>query len=432
MRIRVDTDHLRLLAKQLNSISTELYGLNSNIGHAIGQLDWQVPQAAGIEGDVSYARNLANSLASEASDLVRSLINKAIAFEQADNEGVASLQQLSGEFAALQSKWAQSGLPRRAPYPAEAVEAQMRLGQILGASTVVGSAQFSVPTPVPVPTPEQVGTSGATVNVDNLIETGDKAWGAKEVIESLLGIPAALALGYTLRNGKVIITGSQTAKELAGLSEHLTWIRPENLPLHMAQQGIKGSIVGIAVDVGLQWLKDFRTYGDQGQDKLGGALLVDGILKTAIGLTVGAGVGLIGAGLVAASAPAVAVVAGGVAGGLLLGMAGTAAFNWLDQSGIRGKMIDTASSGISGAGSALRGAGGAVGSFTGQAVSAAGNFTGRAMTAAGGLATQGATAARNTVSGAVRNAENAFGWAIRAIRDVPWPQSRANQPSEAG
>lgn len=344
MRIRVNPDQLRALSQQLSNTSSELHSLTSRLSNAMGKLDWDARHKAGVDGEVEHARRLASSLAGKASELSHYVGMKAGSFEEADRQGVTAVENVSGTFAQWQEQWRQSPLGQRNAYPDDLVDAQLRLGNIIG-------NEAATPVPTPVPTLVPGGASQSPINADNLLDAIAGVLrtysGLNDFRTALTGIPAALALGYTLHNGKLIITGSQALKNLAGLSPSLTKINPGNLAGHIARNSMKSGIIGAAISVAEQWVTDIKVYRNQGAAKLTSALLVDGVLKAGLGIGVALGVGAITA-FVAASLPAVAVVAVGVGAGLLLGVVANAAFNWLadPKVGIRDAMINTTARGV--------------------------------------------------------------------------------------
>jgi len=178
-------------------------------------------------------------------------------------------------------------------------------------------------------------------NIDTLLTDGAELIDWFNDFRDWAAIPAALALDYTIQDGKVIISGSRFLKKFVGLSSYLTRIRPKNLPRHRARFGTAVSLLSLLP----QWLRDVREYRDEGAARLMSALAVDGALKSVISVIAGAGGSWLGGTLVlallGASATAPAVVVGGVVGGVILCRVGDEVFDWLDESGIRDEAIDT-------------------------------------------------------------------------------------------
>lgn len=206
------------------------------------------------------------------------------------------------------------------------------------------------------------GTGGKNGNgVDTLLtgaKAGVEAWGKITQARKVL---AALSLTYTMKDGNVIISGGRKLKEWAGLSPYLTRINPENLPLHMAKQGLKFSKVGALLDVLPSWLDDVKEYRKDGVTKVISAMAVDaairiptGILSVSAGELVG-GLAVVGvAGVIGVTAPAWAIVAGGVVGGIVVGMAAEEAGSWIEsKTHIREHAIDAVDSAIHYAGKDL-------------------------------------------------------------------------------
>jgi hypothetical protein len=76
---------LQRTAQEINAIAGRVSG-------ALGALDWEARQKAGVDGQVNDAQRRAAALASQAETMARYLMNKAQAFAQADQQGVADLQ----------------------------------------------------------------------------------------------------------------------------------------------------------------------------------------------------------------------------------------------------------------------------------------------------------------------------------------------------
>lgn len=348
MRIVASPDKLRFMAQQFGSASSTLQTISSRLSSAIGSLDWDARNKAGVDGQVNEARALAGNLAQQATSMSRYLMGKAQTFEEADHRGVENVGQLAGTFADLQRQWLQ-------------------------------------------------GQGPGSENLDNLLDTGSDALEGIDKLKEYAAIPAALMLGYAMKDGKTLISGSRGLKDMAGLSEYVTRIKPDNIPLHMAQQGLRHGLkmnpLDFALTVGPQWLDDFKEYRNQGGAKLGAALAVDGVLKMGIGIAAKSGGAWLGGalvvGLLGVGAAPVAIVAGGIAGGIVLGMVGEQVFNWLDEKGYRDAAINRTSQVFSGVGEATR-----------SAFDATANFANRAA----------------------RGVDDALDSAVKAVQGLPWPK----------
>lgn len=96
MRILVNPGDLRNLAVQWRQAVVSLEEIHSHIQRSWSGLDWQVKEQADLETHVLKARRLAQSLADEAERLVRYLNDRADAFEQADQMGLAGISASVG------------------------------------------------------------------------------------------------------------------------------------------------------------------------------------------------------------------------------------------------------------------------------------------------------------------------------------------------
>lgn len=90
-RILVVPEQLRSLSTQLRQTSRELNAISGRVGGALGELDWEARQKAGVDGVAGDARSRASALASQAETMAQYLIGKAQAFEAADQQGAAAL-----------------------------------------------------------------------------------------------------------------------------------------------------------------------------------------------------------------------------------------------------------------------------------------------------------------------------------------------------
>ena len=129
MRIIVNPDQLRDLAKQLTHSGNELHAISDNLSHVLSYLDWEVRQKANVDAQVSTACAEANPLVAQTESMARFLTAKAQAFEEADGQGVANLGQVSNIYTELIAQ-----LIRYAPWvglPLTEVARQLNLGKLL-------------------------------------------------------------------------------------------------------------------------------------------------------------------------------------------------------------------------------------------------------------------------------------------------------------
>lgn len=341
MTIIVSPERLRALAAQLQQASYDLESLQQRLSRAYESVEWQARSRSRAESEVSGAASRARAQAAALRVMSQALLAKAGQFVQADQEGVAGVQRISSSVSGASGMY---GVPGVLTFPNGTVERYVRsafseaqLGGLLGAGALGGGPGLFGLTRVP----NLTGDRDAAV--DAVLTWGaDTFRGADHVLHAL-AVPAALSLGFALKDGKTIISGSHLTKELAGLNPYLTRILPQNLPTHMAGQVGLGTA---AFAVGAKWLEDIRDYRNQGTSKFVSAMAVDGILTGAITFASSyagymGGAALVGLGAVAlgVSAPAALVVLGGIAGAYVVGQAGEMALRWLDESGVRDTAI---------------------------------------------------------------------------------------------
>jgi|GEM_PF-1717295 len=130
-RIVVVPERLHSLSSQLQRTAQEINAIAGRVSGALGALDWEARQKAGVDGQANDARRRAAALASQAETMARYLMNKAQAFEQADQQGAADLQVIIDKY----------------PLP--------------------------VPVPTPTPTPESEETSAPSVFEEIIEKLGD-------------------------------------------------------------------------------------------------------------------------------------------------------------------------------------------------------------------------------------------------------------------
>lgn len=91
MRIIVNPDQLQSLAQQLSRTSADLQGVSGSVGGALGGLDWEARQRAGVDSMAGQARSQASALANQAQSMASYLSRKAQAFAEADQQGAISI-----------------------------------------------------------------------------------------------------------------------------------------------------------------------------------------------------------------------------------------------------------------------------------------------------------------------------------------------------
>jgi len=129
-RILVEPEYLRTLSARWQQLASDLRVVLGRLSGAMGGLDWQVRQSAGVEGEWQSARRRAEALASQAEDMARYLTGKARAFEEADYAGSLALGQVAGAFAVARQQW-QSWWQHAQPalsFPQALVRRLLRLG----------------------------------------------------------------------------------------------------------------------------------------------------------------------------------------------------------------------------------------------------------------------------------------------------------------
>lgn len=244
-RILVVPESLRSLSTQLQRTAQELNGVSSRVASALNGLDWEARQRASVDGMASDARNRATALASQAEAMARYLTGKAQAFEEADQQGIADIEDVI----------------RRYP----------------------------IPKPVPTPIPEAGEESGGGGGIDafrNRIEFLDRLMGLGQLAAAT--VIGASMYGGTTYAGQVIINlpdwlgrfiGLRAIREAAGLSGHLNHFRYTSLPSHMLAIGLAMSV---PVIVG-KWAMNIGDYltGTSTGTRTASAMAVDAALTLA-------------------------------------------------------------------------------------------------------------------------------------------------------
>ena len=146
-RIVVRPDQLRSLGARLIQTANDLRGVESRVGNALSNLDWEVRQKANVDGLASQARNQARALASQATEMGRYLERKAQAFEEADGQGVSWLEKIARDVREL--------IPEMPPWlwPFRP-QAMLLQGLALGVSAVM--PLLPVYHPIPVQRPPKI------------------------------------------------------------------------------------------------------------------------------------------------------------------------------------------------------------------------------------------------------------------------------------
>lgn len=162
----------------------------------------------------------------------------------------------------------------------------------------------------------QLSLGNALIWLGDHVSALDLVLGASQLV-ALLGLTFREGTSYS---GQVIIEGSQALKAWVGMSPHLT--HTANLPKHLAKQFANVTMIDIALtalQVGGQWVKDYRAYGADGS-KLGAAVAVDTILVGSTTL-VSSYIGHVGGAFLGGLVGPVGAAAGSIVGGIIV--------NWL-------------------------------------------------------------------------------------------------------
>lgn len=132
-RIVVQPEHLRTLATQCRRQADDLRSVLGNLGGAFGNLDWQVREAANVEGTWQSARSRGYTLADQAETMARYLDRKAQAFAEADHVGAAQVGQVAGAFTDAQQQWAEWWQQRSTifSFPQDLVARVLWLGRVV-------------------------------------------------------------------------------------------------------------------------------------------------------------------------------------------------------------------------------------------------------------------------------------------------------------
>jgi len=130
MRIRVIPNALQALAAQWRQVSVGLGDVRWRVQHAWASLDWEVRNSASLENLVILAQRQAQALEEEAARLARFLDDRAVAFEQADREGMACWAQTSEAWRSfMERSIGNLGAPH-IRFPDARVRSYWRLGEI--------------------------------------------------------------------------------------------------------------------------------------------------------------------------------------------------------------------------------------------------------------------------------------------------------------
>ncbi len=179
---------------------------------------------------------------------------------------------------------------------------------------------------------------------DRLDSIGDYTW----IFEGGLGFIGLGGLrfieGSTYAN-QVIIEGSQRAKDLAGVSSHLTHVKTGNLPGHIAAGAGKLTpidLIGPGLRTGAQWIRDVDEYSDDPLRMVSAmqidaaAIVVPTIAGAAVGGAVGAKVGGVVGGAIGAAFGGIGAVPGAAAGAVIGGIVGKIAGSWIaDEAAVK-------------------------------------------------------------------------------------------------
>lgn len=360
-RIVVVPEQLRALSARLQQAATELDALGGHIGGAYGGLDWETRYKAGVEGQVGDARRRAAALAQQAEAMARFLTTKAQAFEEADRQGVAALNSAGALFMSIQEQWSNS--PYAGYIRSNDIYPHLRLGQLMQG----GSCSPAV-TPVLMPTPSPANTPIAI----------DILWnGTFDVLKradwlSLIPLSALMIMEQTDVLGRMHVFGREWLKTIAGVSEKLTIIRPENLSWHMLRDAVKLStspLANLLTVTGLvpTLIEDWQTYSGQGSAKLGAAILVDSALEITLNKSFQIGGAILGGLLTPVLGPWGPVLGYGIGG-----VVGSYITDWVRSTPVHTEVVEITARGLE-----------TIGRTVTQSTQAVADMTARSLEAAG-------------------------------------------------
>ena len=172
-RIQIDPDQIQDFARQIAQAGREMADVRSRLAqtwthlHTVG---WEGGHRARADGLWHKAQNQAGMLSEQAAALSRFLHERAIAFQEADRVGVATLSQVVAEALSLSAatrNWMAGLLQRFASFPREAIARMLQLAEIFEArvnwSALVGGLGLlsilrglgieNIPSPATTPTP---------------------------------------------------------------------------------------------------------------------------------------------------------------------------------------------------------------------------------------------------------------------------------------
>lgn len=127
------------------------------------------------------------------------------------------------------------------------------------------------------------------------------------------GIIAALIQQGTTYAGQVKVYGPRQLKDWAGLSTHLTHIKAANLPLHMAKQALKVSVIDVLFEGGSELDENWKEYKGN-LIKMGAGVAVDTAIGVGVTVAAGAAGAYIGAMIGTLILPGPGTVIGGTVG----------------------------------------------------------------------------------------------------------------------
>jgi uncharacterized protein YukE len=333
----MDTDDVNSLAEHLNRAANEIINATHDLRRSANRLNskWHGGRSDQFLRRMSSAVNALEDVAEDATRLSRRVRLEVDEWLEADREGA---------------------------------------GRVLGAVA-------PLPTPAPTPWPNVSDQQGLIDQIAEMLEGGrpgevpGKIWDWGELGLLFLASGFINISNGSSYGGQVVIKGPQWAKELWGLSPHLTHIKGSSVAGHIgsASRGV-GAIALIAPILRTyeQWLVAAQTPHNDNL-RAGTAMFVDTLVifgtyltLTHVGASIGASVGswigggvagMIGAAGGTAAAPGPGTVAGGAAGvaggaaagAIIGGVAGGIAGNWVAgmivdeyfKSDLRNQLIDT-------------------------------------------------------------------------------------------
>lgn len=255
-RIIVVPETLRSLSSQLQRAAQEINAISGRVSGALGGLDWEARQKAGVDGQANDARGRASALASQAETMARYLTGKAQAFEEADRQGVESVVDLGAQLSATQQQWLNSPYAPVWNFPQGLVDAQMRLGQVDPSNSRL---TLITPVPTPSPTASQSKAVSFAVLLPALAVIADNASSFKDVILSGR-TPVRDTFKYVGRTINVVSGSRGAVTQMEGIYNVVKPVIPDARQFKLPS-GLAGSAL---IDFPLEYMAHPEDYGLHG------------------------------------------------------------------------------------------------------------------------------------------------------------------------